>query len=276
MDLRASAGRPEPFLKWAGGKRQLLEQFAAHFPPARSYGTYHEPFTGGGAVFFHLLPARAVLSDINADLIECYQLLRDDVESVIAELGGCKSDSESYYRMRALEPTELPAARRVARMLYLNRTCYNGLYRVNRAGRFNVPFGRYANPVICNAGNLRAVSAALSGVTVRVQPFHAVLDAAARGDFVYFDPPYQPLSPTSSFTAYTKHPFGEAEQRELASVFRQLAEKGCRVMLSNSDAPLVRRLYKGLRIERVLARRAINSRGGGRGKIGEVLVLHPG
>ncbi|MBI3893417.1 MAG: DNA adenine methylase [Candidatus Wallbacteria bacterium] len=265
--------RPEPFLKWAGGKRQLLEQFARFLPSAGSYGAYHEPFLGGGAVFFRLLPRRAILSDTNAELIQCYETIRDDVETVIAALGPCLNDESFYYQMRARDPGSLSRAVRAARTIYLNRTCYNGLYRVNRAGLFNVPFGRYESPVVCNEPALRAAAGALAGVELRVQPFAAVLKATRSEDFVYFDPPYQPLSTTSSFTAYTKEVFGEAEQRELARVFGQLHEAGCRVMLSNSDTPLVRELYAHFRIEQVMANRAINSKSTGRGKIPEVLVL---
>lgn len=266
---------PEPFLKWAGGKRQLLQQFARFLPLRGSYPTYHEPFVGGGAVFFHLRPPRAILSDTNEDLLECYEVIRQDVEAVIAQLQGYRNEADFYYRMRANDPRKLSPPQRVARMIYLNRTCYNGLYRVNRGGQFNVPFGRYKNPVLCNAANLRAVATALAGVTLRIQPFHAVLDAARSRDFVYFDPPYQPLSATSYFTGYTRDSFDEDDQRRLANVFRQLAAKGCQVMLSNSDTPFIRRLYKGFRIEQVLATRAINSKAQRRGKIPEVLVRNP-
>lgn len=271
---QSMAPLPEPFLKWAGGKRQLLDQFARFLPPPGTYPAYHEPFVGGGAVFFHLRPPRAILSDINEDLIECYQVLHKDVEAVIEQLQNCRNEAAFYYRMRAREPRKLSPAQRVARIIYLNRTCYNGLYRVNRSGQFNVPFGRYKNPVICNAANLRAVSAALAGVTLRVQPFETVIDAACHRDFVYFDPPYQPLSATSSFTGYTRNSFGEEDQRRLAEVFRQLDAKGCQVMLSNADTPFIRRLYKGYRIEQVLATRLINSKAERRGKIPEVLVLN--
>lgn len=263
-----------PFLKWVGGKRQLLEQFAPFFPAPGSYATYHEPFVGGGAVFFRLLPPRAILSDTNADLIEAYQVVREHVESVIRLLRKYPNESAFFYEIRALDPASLSPAQRVARLIYLNRTCYNGLYRVNSRGRFNVPFGRYADPGICNASNLRAVSKVLSGVTLRVQPFEAVLDAAVPGDFVYFDPPYHPLSATAYFTSYTKDAFGAEHQRRLAQVFRELDARGCRVMLSNSDTPLIRELYRGCRIEQVLAARAINSRADRRGKISEVLVLN--
>lgn len=265
---------PAPFLKWAGGKRQLLAQFDPLFPKPGSYGTYHEPFVGGGAVFFHLRPKRASLADTNPALIEAYQVIAESVEAVIDYLGTCRHTEDFYYRLRGLDPDQLDPVRRVGRLLFLNRTGYNGLYRVNRAGQFNVPFGRYKNPTICDAANLRAVAAALAGVSLKVQSFEAVYDQAVSGDFVYFDPPYQPLSETAAFTAYTKSSFGEKDQAALAEVFRALAIKGCRVRLSNSDTPFVRELYRDQRIETVWATRRINSRADRRGRISEVLICN--
>jgi DNA adenine methylase len=273
-DLPGAEPAPEPFLKWAGGKRQLLEQFERHFPPPGTYGVYHEPFLGGGAVFFHLRPARAVLSDLNSELVEAYQVVRDDVEEVIRRLRGYRNEEAFYYEMRGRDPQTLTPSERVARMLYLNRTCFNGLYRLNSSGRFNVPFGRYRLPRICRTANLRASSRALAGVELRVQPFEAVLECAQPGDFVYLDPPYQPLSRTASFTAYTRESFDEADQRRLAEVYRELDARGCRLMLSNSHTELVHELYRGFRIVTVQARRNINSRGAGRGPIDEALVLN--
>lgn len=265
---------PEPFLKWAGGKRQLLAQFDPLFPKPGSYGTYHEPFVGGGAVFFHLRPKRASLADMNPALIEAYQVIAESVEAVIEYLGTCRHTEDFYYRLRGLNPDRLNSVRRVGRLLFLNRTGYNGLYRVNRAGQFNVPFGRYKNPTICDAANLRAVTAALAGVSLKVQSFEAVYDQAIAGDFVYFDPPYQPLSNTAAFTAYTKASFAEKDQKALADVFRALDRKGCRVRLSNSDTPFIRELYRGHRIETVWATRRINSVAARRGRISEVLVTN--
>lgn len=271
---RDEQAEPAPFLKWAGGKRQLLEQFERYFPAPGTYGVYHEPFLGGGAVFFHLLPARAVLSDLNPELVEAYQVVRDDVEGVIRRLRGFRNEEEFYYEVRGRDPQALTPPERVARMLYLNRTCFNGLYRLNSSGRFNVPFGRYRLPRICQTASLRAASRALAGVELRVQPFEAVLDSAQPGDLVYLDPPYQPLSRTASFTAYTREAFDEDDQRRLAAVYRELDARGCRLMLSNSSTELVRELYGEFRIVKVQARRAINSRGAGRGLIDEVLVLN--
>lgn len=269
-----SLREPEPFLKWVGGKRQLLSQFDPLFPKPGSYGTYHEPFVGGGAVFFHLRPKRASLADSNPALMECYQVIAESVEAVIDYLGTCRHTEDFYYRLRGLDPDRLDPVRRVGRLLFLNRTGYNGLYRVNRAGRFNVPFGRYKNPTICDAANLQAVAVALADVSLNVQSFEAVYDQAAAGDFVYFDPPYQPLSVTAAFTAYTKDSFAEKDQKALAEIFRALDQKGCRVRLSNSDTPFVRELYRGHRIETVWATRRINSVAARRGRISEVLVCN--
>lgn len=272
----AQAARPAPFLKWAGGKAQLLPQLGPLFPPR--WKTYHEPFLGGGAVYFHLAatgrsrPAR--LGDLNAELVQCYAAVRDHVEGVIAALrrharAHCKSH---YYRVRAEDPASLRPASRAARVIYLNRTCFNGLYRVNAKGRFNVAMGSYKDPTVCNAAGLRAASRALAGAELAAGSFAGIADAARPGDFVYLDPPYVPVSPTSSFTSYAESPFGERQQRDLAGLFADLARRGCFVMLSNSDTPLVRRLYPAWNIHGVSATRRINSNGSRRGAITELVV----
>lgn len=269
---------PHPFLKWVGGKRQLLPSLLAEIEALGAFGRYHEPFVGGGAVFFELSARKmlgrkkALLSDTNPNLIVAYEGVRDCVEDVIllleehAHLHG----HDHYYGVRHAAPEGL--AERAARVIYLNRTCYNGLYRENSRGQFNVPMGRYVNPQICNADNLRAVSRALAHAQIETRPFDTVLGKAEKGDLVYFDPPYVPLSPTSNFTDYAKGGFGEAEQRRLAGVFATLARRGVRVLLSNSAAPLVRELYEGFTIHEVLASRNVNSKGDRRGKIAEALV----
>ena len=259
-----------PFLKWAGGKGQLLAQFRPLLPPSRD--RYFEPFVGGASLFFALGPPVATLSDVNAELIDCYRAVRDDVEQVIAALNEHRYSADHYYEVRATDPASLPLAQRAARTIFLNKTGYNGLYRVNRAGRFNVPMGRYRNPSFCDPENLRACSLALRGVGLEVRDFGAVLQAAQPGDFVYFDPPYVPASPTADFTSYVPGGFGPQEQERLGSVFETLAEREVFVMLSNSDMPAVRRLYEGFRIDRVSAARSINSRGVSRGKVAEVVV----
>jgi DNA adenine methylase len=284
--MNAHENQAGPFLKWAGGKGQLLAQYEPFFPqePVRRY---FEPFVGSGAVFFHLqargLFERAYLSEVNAELIACYLAVRDAVDDLIAALQGHERDhaehgAAHYYAVRAWDRapawTSAPPVHRAARMIYLNKTCYNGLWRVNSQGHFNVPMGRYRRPDILNEGRLRAASLALQGAEIAVAGFERILERAGAGDFVYCDPPYVPLSATANFTSYSAASFGEDEQRRLAEVFAALDRQGCRVMLSNSDTPLVRQLYRAFRIEMVTARRNINSMRHKRGAISEVVVLN--
>ena len=265
-----------PVLKWAGGKRQLLPELLRRLPAA--FGAYHEPFVGGGALFFALAAqgrvGRASLSDANPSLIDVYLALRDEVEAVIAHLRQQKHDRDHYYAVRALRPEDLSLPERAARIIYLNKTCYNGLYRENRAGQFNVPFGRYTNPTICDEPNLRAASAVLQGVDIAQRHFATVLDYARPGDLVYFDPPYDPLSATANFTGYDRRGFGPDDQRQLRDVFAELGRRGVRAMLSNSDTPFIRELYAGFPLEQVFVGRAVNSRVEGRGKVAEVVVVN--
>jgi DNA adenine methylase len=274
-DTRGKAGRREPakarpFLKWVGGKGQLLRQFRTLLPAA--FGRYFEPFVGGGALFFAHAPRRAVLADVNAELVDCYRAIQGSVDDVIKALLKHKYDKDHYYEVRLRGPESLPLARRAARTIFLNRSGYNGLYRVNSAGRFNVPFGRHSNPTLCDASNLRACSKALRGVDLKCCDFADAVRGARRGDFVYFDPPYVPVSPTANFTQYAAGRFGWREQVELASVFADLAKRGVAVMLSNSDTPEVRGLYAAFRIDRVVASRSVNSNPQRRGKVPEVVV----
>ena len=266
--------RAKPFLKWAGGKGQLLAQYAAHFP--QTYATYYEPFCGGGAVFFHLAPAQAVISDINPELVNVYICVRDAVDDLIAALTAhaAQHSATYFYAIRAQQPSALSALDRAARLIYLNRTCFNGLYRENSRGQFNVPLGRYANPTICNAANLRAASITLRGTTILRGSFDHVLDHAQPGDLVYFDPPYFPLSATSSFTTYSRDGFGIVEQERLCAVFAALARRGVRALISNSDCAYTRTLYTDFRCETISAGRAINTRAERRGKITELLVMN--
>lgn len=266
---------PSPFLKWAGGKRQLLTRILHAVP--RTMGTYYEPFVGGGAVFFGLVAAghrfdRAVLGDANDELIRCYKAIQRNVAGVIAALRPHKYDRDHYYEVRAWEAASLPDAARAARLIYLNRCGYNGLYRVNRSGLFNVPFGRYKDPVICDAPKLRAVAKALKDVQLVHGDFEKTLRGAKEGDFVYLDPPYVPLSATSSFTAYAKTPFDETAQARLAEKLRELGGRKVRALLSNSDCRETRKLYEPLPFDKVPVRRAINSVATGRGTVGELLV----
>ncbi len=244
----------------------------------KNFNGYFEPFIGGGAVLFHLLTKnpdlQATLSDSNEELINCYRCVRDEVEDVIDALRKHRNDIHHFYKVRAQDVKRLSNAERAARLIFLNKTCFNGLYRVNRKGQFNVPFGRYKNPKICDEQNLRTVSRALTYVQLYSKPFDSVLERANKGDFVYFDPPYQPLSKTANFTSYTSKAFAVSDQQRLADVFKALSERGCQVMLSNSDNEVIRDLYRDFRIEEVLATRAINSDPQKRGKITELLILN--
>lgn len=261
---------PRPFLKWAGGKSKLIQQYSKFF--SQEYNTYYEPFLGGGAVFFHLHPKNAVLTDINAELINVYCCVRDRVESLIEILAQHqqKHNKDYYYRIRS--QTYKAEIKRAARIIYLNKTCFNGLYRENSQGKFNVPMGKYKNPQICQPDLLRSVSAALQSAEIKVRSFEEVVNHAKTGDFVYFDPPYHPISATSNFTAYSRYSFSEKDQIRLRDVFAELTNVGVKVMLSNSDCELIWELYKDFKIHQVLAARSINSNASKRGKITELLV----
>lgn len=277
-----------PFLKWAGGKGQLWPVLQERLP-AR-FQRYHEPFVGGGALFFQLwnggrLHRGGVLSDFNRELIECYEAVRDHVDELIGRLLELRprfSDRAFFYEIRAWDRQpgfhERPMVERAARTIFLNRTCYNGLYRLNNKRQFNAPFGNYKNPLIVDPENMREVSRALSNVELRVGDFADVLERAAPGDLVYFDPPYVPVSPTASFTHYTHQGFNEDDQRRLARVFADLAEGGCYVMLSNSATDLTRDLYgraaPGLIVSTVQASRKINCDGKKRGFVDELIVCN--
>jgi DNA adenine methylase len=277
--------RARPFLKWAGGKTQLLGPIERMLPD-RIEGTYHEPFLGSGAVFFHLLAegrlrGGAVLSDANEPLVETWRAVKGRVEEVIDLLARHREAHAGdprghYYAVRAEEPGG-PAAR-AARFIYLNKTCYNGLWRVNRAGRFNVPMGRYRDPPILDAENLRAAAEALRDADVLLAPFGDALRRARRGAVAYLDPPYQPLSRTASFTSYTPERFGEEDQVDLADACSALRRRGVRFLLSNHDTPWLRRLYRGrgFAVRAVPARRAINSDPKARGAVKELLVTGGG
>ncbi len=265
-----------PFLKWAGGKQRLLSKYEPYFPPRSEIRHYYEPFIGSAAVFFHLRPQPATLADRNPNLIDVYCAIQQDVEAVIRALKPHRNESTYFYRIRAQDPATLSAPERAARLIFLNKTCYNGLYRENSQGQFNVPFGRYKNPKICDAPRLRAAAAALQGVTLREADFAQVVETAVAGDFIYFDPPYAPLSPTSSFTNYDGQGFDAADQRRLAETIHQLTARGCAVMLSNSSAPLIEDLYPSSRYRRIpiQARRSINSKAHRRGPVKELLIIN--
>lgn len=263
--------RAVPYLKWAGGKRSMLRHLLPLVPA--SYGTYHEPFVGGGALFFALQPARAVLSDVNRRLVRSYVAVRDDVDAVVKLLKTYRYDKKFFLNVRSERIDGKSDVEVAAWLIYLNRTCFNGLYRVNRRNEFNVPFGKYANPTICDEANLRACSEALNDVTIAHEPFEKVLKRAVPGDVVYFDPPYLPISATSSFTGYSADGFGVRDHERLRDVARQLKACGVHVLLSNSAAPAIRDLYAdGFEVTEVLANRAINANGEGRGKIPELII----
>lgn len=259
-----------PFLKWAGGKGQLLGELRSQIP-AR-YGRYFEPFLGGGALFFDVLPKKGVLSDVNAEIVGCYIAVRDQVEELIRALKAHRYDARHYYAVRGTDPNSLLPVERAARTIFLNKTGFNGLYRVNRSGKFNVPFGRYAKPLICDESNLRACSVALAHTEISVCDFEKTAGRARAGDFVYFDPPYVPVSRTATFTAYAPGGFGAEAQERLSRVFRRLADRKVHVLLSNSDVPAIRELYASYRTCVVKASRTINSNASRRGPVSEVLV----
>ena len=266
------------FVKWAGGKKQLLEQLKPLFP--KEIERYFEPFVGGGAVAFFIIknykPKEILISDTNEELINAYNVIKNNVDELVVVLNKYKSNhsKENYYKTRAENPIVLSDVSRAGRFIYLNKTCFNGLYRVNSKGQFNVPIGSYKNPSIVMEKNLREISSLLKNVKIKVMSFENILKYAKKDDFVYFDPPYYPLSKTSSFTTYTKDKFLEKEQEKLAEVFKELDRVGCKVMLSNSDTDFIKNLYKNYDTRFVKATRMINRDAKGRGKINEIVVVN--
>ncbi|XRH75425.1 MAG: DNA adenine methylase [Candidatus Methanosuratincola verstraetei] len=281
-----------PFLKWAGGKSQLLDNIVGCMP--EDFGTYFEPFLGGGALFFRLVSMgrvrRAILSDLNRDLINCYVVVRDELDALISRLEyyqkyvGAKDffyevARPSFNKIRLKNGLE-KNVEKAALLIYLNKTCFNGLYRVNSKGEFNVPWGRYDSPSLFDEANLRAVSRALDQRWVEIMccDYREAVKLARAGDLVYFDPPYQPLSRTSSFTQYTPDSFSEEDQRALAEAFRDLDGRGCKVVMSNSSSPLVEGLYRDYisrgQFRVAMAARAISCLGDGRGRIPEYIIFN--
>lgn len=266
----------QPFLKWAGGKRQLLPEIRNSLP--KSYGRYFEPFLGGGAVLFDIQPKKAVVNDINAESINVYRVIKDNVDGLIEDLKTHKNEAEYFYNIRELDRNpdfdQLPPLRRASRIIYLNKTCYNGLFRVNSQGQFNVPFGRYKNPNVVNEIVLRAVSRYLNDNDIEIlkTDFEKSVNSIKKNDFVYFDPPYDPVSDSSSFTGYTLNGFDKDEQNRLKNLCDKLNDKGCKFLVSNSSTPFVHDIYKDYKIATVGATRAINSMASGRGRIDEVLI----
>jgi DNA adenine methylase len=291
---KSTLEKAKPFVKWAGGKSQLLDEIAARLPDGLKTGeidTYIEPFVGGGAVFFHITQnynniKHFYLFDINQDLINCYNAIKTDVESLIGKLKALQtkflrkntsSRKHFYYDTR----TEFNADRSPAKLIFLNKTCYNGLYRVNRKGEFNVPFGDYKNPTICDEENLRNVSTLLQKADITCGDFTDSEKCIDNHTFVYFDPPYRPLSPTASFTSYSKDSFSEQDQIKLAKFCGQIHSRGAKFLLSNSDPKnedptdhFFEDHYKGFAIDTVKAARAINCQASGRGQINELIIMN--
>ena len=250
--------KSQPFLKWAGGKTQLLSELEKYTP--KSYGKYIEPFLGGGALFFKLKKQPAILSDLNEELINSYIVVRDNVENLIKILKHYKNDERFYYKMREKNPNKLDEIERAARIIYLNKTCFNGLYRVNKSGQFNVPFGKRVNPTVCEKKKLEGASSVLQGVKLICDDYkNVVRNFAKPNDFVYFDPPYFPIGGFSDFKRYTKEQFYEEDHIELRDLVRELVEKNVKVLLNNSNTEFVRKIYEGFKYKAVNTRRNISS-----------------
>jgi len=268
-----------PVVKWAGGKRQILDEITKYIPD--EFSTYYEPFLGGGAVLFELQPEKAVVNDINQELMNIYQVIKENVDELIEDLKKHKNEREYFYKIRELDRdkerySRLSRVERASRFIYLNKTCYNGLFRVNKSGEFNAPFGNYKNPNIVNENTLRAVSEYFNRANIifTCQDFEAALQSAEKGDFVYLDPPYDPVSETASFTEYDKGGFDRGEQIRLKKVCDKLNEKGIKFLLSNSATDFIMDLYKDYKIKIIKAKRAINSKPDRRGDVDEVLVMN--
>lgn len=272
-----SKQKPHPFLKWAGGKGRMLSHILERLP--QKWNRFYEPFIGGGSVYFELARQKrfkkAVIGDANPHLMNAYNVIKDDVEGLITEL--ClpyyKYEKSVYLLIRSVDPKNLTPVQAAARFIYLNRTCFNGLYRVNSEGRFNVPFGSYKNPVICDAENLRAVSESLRTVRLEHGDFEWILKEPKRGDVVYFDPPYVPTSATSKFTSYTEGGFSSTDHARLASVFTTLADRGVTTILSNSGAPMARKLYRDFEIVNLVGARNVGGPAEYRKPVQEIMVV---
>ena len=268
-----------PFVKWVGGKRQLLSDIDRLRP--KKFEEYYEPFLGGGAVLFHLQVPVAYVSDQNAELINLYKVIKKSPKLLISDLKKHKNEEEYFYEIRQLdrEPeiyAELTDVERASRIMFLNKTCFNGLYRVNNSGEFNAPFGRYKNPAIADEVTINAVSRYLNKNTVHIQlgDFASCANTATKNDFVYFDPPYDPVSSSASFTGYTGGGFDRTEQTRLRDLCDVLNQRGVKFMVSNSSTSFIQELYKDYSLHIVKAKRAINSNGNDRGNVDEVMICN--
>ena len=267
-----------PFLKWVGGKRQLMPTIVTHLPKNINELTYVEPFIGGGAVLFHLQPKNAIINDFNEELINVYEVIKNNLDELIEDLKKHKNEHDYFYEIRSLDRNDnfknLSKVERASRVIYLNKTCYNGLYRVNNAGEFNSPFGRYKNPNIVNEPTLKAVSKYLNSNNIMIKngDYNDVLKTLDKNSFVYLDPPYHPISESSNFTGYIQGGWDAFDQIRLREVCDELNAKGIKFLLSNSSAQLIKDQYTKYKIENFKANRTINSNGANRGEIDEILI----
>lgn len=266
-----------PFVKWVGGKRQLLKEITPLIP--KDADLYCEPFLGGGAVLFFAQPKNAMINDLNSDLMLVYQIVRDDVETLISVLETCRNTAECFYKIRGLDRDKsayqaMPDVEKAARTLYLNKTCFNGVYRVNAKGEFNTSFGRYKNPSLVNAPALRAVSAYLNENNIQIlnEDFEDVLRRVPENAFVYLDPPYDPISNTANFTQYNSFGFNRDDQIRLKKSCDELTRRGVKFLLSNSATAFIKDLYRDYAVTSVYAKRSVNSDADRRGAVEEVLV----
>lgn len=267
-----------PFLKWVGGKRQLLSPIVANLPKNIKDYNYVEPFIGGGAVLFHLQPHNAIINDSNKELINVYKVIKNNLDELIIDLKNHKNESDYFYKIRALDRSRdfenLSLIQRASRIIYLNKTCYNGLYRVNNAGEFNAPFGRYKNPNIVNAPTLKAVHNFLNMNHIQIfsEDYSEILKGLNKKSFVYLDPPYHPISESSNFTGYVQGGWNMYDQIDLKNACDELNKNDIKFLLSNSSSKFIKELYKDYKIITVKASRSINSKGADRGEIDEVLI----
>lgn len=275
-DIKNKEFVARPFIKWAGGKRQLINELIKAMPV--DYNRYYEPFIGGGALFFAIRPDNAFISDINPELINVYNLIKNDVDSLIKDLRKYENTEEHFYDIRNLDrkPSykKLSKIKKASRFIYLNKTCYNGLYRTNSEGQFNVPFGFYKNPNIVDEHNLRLVAELLKKTEIVLSLFTGIEDKVKSRDFVYLDPPYMPISKTSSFTKYYRDDFGIDAQFELKEFCDKITKKGVYFLLSNSYSDLILDLYKNYNIKKIKAIRAINCKADKRGAITELIITN--
>ena len=282
MAIKSKNKLVSPFLKWVGGKRQLIPAIMEHLPKNINNLNYYEPFIGGGALFFHLQPQNAFINDFNEELVNVYNVIKDNLPELISDLKKHKNEADYFYEIRSLDRSDefqnLSLVERASRVIFLNKTCFNGLYRVNNAGEFNAPFGRYKNPNIVNEPTLKAVNKFLNSSNVRISSgdYSEILATADENSFVYFDPPYHPISESSNFTGYVQGGWNIFDQIRLREVCDDLHERGVKFLLSNSSAQFIRDQYENYTIKTVKATRAINSNGADRGEIDEVLIKNYG